>query len=89
MVFLLNRPLFQILLVFPKYDAVAEAAVSAASKLGYDRTVEHTADDALSAYDRLGHDIAVLDLRHPKLLDGIDLCKYVLGQRDTIQLAID
>lgn len=51
--------------------------MAAVTKMGYDRTTtEHTSEGALAAYDRLGHDIAVLDLRHPKLLDGVDLCRY-------------
>jgi len=65
----------KVLLVFPKDDGTAEAASAAVGKLGYEKTTEQTPEGALAAYDRLGHDIAVLDLRHPKLLDGVDLCK--------------
>lgn len=67
--------LFQILLAFPKDDALLDGFVQAAEKLGYDCTTCQTAESALDTYNQTGHDIVVLDNRSSKHLDAVVLCR--------------
>lgn len=71
------RFLLQILLVFPKEDALLESFVQAAEKLSYECSTCQTAESALENYVQNGHDIVVIDNRSTKHLDAVALCRYL------------
>jgi DNA-binding response OmpR family regulator len=68
-------PLFQVLLAFGKEDAQSDVLWLACEKLGYECNLARTRDTLLEAFQTKSHEIVVIDIRNPKVIDGESVCR--------------
>ena len=65
------------MLVFAKEDAQSDGFWWAADKGGYKCNIVRNPEDAIECFLEKQHDLVIIDNRHTKSFDALQLCRYV------------